>query len=591
MEIRNFVIIAHVDHGKSTLADRFLEITRTIPTREMKPQYLDRLELERERGITIKMAPVRMSYVLNSKTYILNLIDTPGHSDFAYEVSRALLAVEGAILLVDVSKGIQAQTLSNFRLAQQANLKIIGAVNKIDLYPTRVEKTKISLAKLIGVKPEEIYAVSAKTGEGVKELLEGAIVKIPPPKNLKSEGGNNSQALIFDSLYNDHKGVLAFTRIFSNEFLSDQSAILLSSKRKFTIKEVGYFTPDFKPALKLSEGEIGYLATGLKEPNLIKIGDTISSKETKPLIGFKEPQAVIFVSFYPTGKTNFEELENSFKRLRLNDAALSFERDSNEILGKGLKVGFLGELHFEITSERLEKEFHLEFLTTFPSVIYRIVDKNGSHYIKHPQDFKDNYIKVFQPIIRVEILTPVDYLNQILSLAKIFHLNILEINNFNEENLLITGRMPLSELIKDFSDQLKSVSMGYASFSYDLDGEEEVNIEKLEILVAGEPIPALTRLVLKNEVEKEGRVLVERLKSLLPRQQFSQALQAKVRGKIIARETIPAIYKELGNFGKNGGDRTRKMKLWKKQKRGKEKLKSMARVKISPEIFRELLKK
>jgi GTP-binding protein LepA len=590
MEIRNFVIIAHIDHGKSTLADRFLEITGTIPARQMKPQYLDRLELERERGITIKMAPVRMSYILNSKSYVLNLIDTPGHSDFTYEVSRALLAVEGAILLVDVSKGIQAQTLSNFRLAKQAGLKIIGAVNKIDLYPLRAEKTKINLAKLIGVQPEEIYAVSAKTGEGVKELLEGVIKQVPSPKNLASEE-NGSQALIFDSLYNDHKGVLAFSRIFSGEFLNGQNAVLLSSKRKFKIKEVGCFTPDFKAVGKLSEGEIGYLATGLKEPNLIKIGDTIGLKEAEPLIGFKEPQPVIFVSFYPTEKTTFEDLENGFKRLKLNDAALSFEKDSNEILGKGLKVGFLGELHFEITSERLEKESNLEFLTTFPSVIYRVIDKSGSHFIKHPQNFTGDYFKIFQPMIKLEILTPTDYLNQILALAKIFHLNILEIKNFSEENLLLVGRMPLAELIKDFSDQLKSVSAGYASFSYDFDGEETVDIGKLEILVANEPLPALTRLVLKGEVEREGRILVERLKDLLPRQQFSQALQAKAEGRIIARETIPAISKELGNFGKNGGDRTRKMKLWKKQKRGKEKLKSLAKVKISAEIFRELLKK
>jgi GTP-binding protein LepA len=588
--IRNFVIIAHIDSGKSTLADRLLEITGTVEARSMRPQYLDKLDLERERGITIKMAPVRMHYSLGSARYILNLIDTPGHSDFSYEVSRALNAVEGAVLLVDGTKGIQAQTLSNLRAARKAGLKIIGAVNKIDLDLPQLPKVIRATAELLGVPEAEIFRISAKTGQGAKELLDAVIERVPPPKTPETKH-RSARALIFDSLYDDHKGILAFMRVFGGEFKAGDEIVLLATGAKFRVKESGYFTPEFKPTEKIREGEIGYIATGLKEPALIKIGDTIAKDSgAEALHGYREAAPVVFISFYPDGATKFEDLKKGLERLRLTDAALSFEPDANEALGRGLKVGFLGQLHFEITASRLKDEFRLEFLTSFPSIAYRVENKGVVQVIKQPQDFPDKPDKVWQPMIKVEILTPQAYLNSVVNLKNTFDLDIKEIENLGE-NLLISGRMPLSELIRDFDDRMKSVSAGYASFIYELDGEELADVEKLEILIVGDVVAALTRIVAKKDMEREGRSTVERLKGLLPQEQFSQALQARVAGRIIARETIPAMKKALGDFGKNGGDRTRKMKLWKKQQRGKERLQSMARVEISPEVFREILKK
>lgn len=592
--IRNFVIIAHIDSGKSTLADRLLEMTGTVPMRSMKAQYLDRMPLERERGITIKMAPVRMDYESGGDTYILNLIDTPGHSDFGYEVSRALTAVEGAILLIDGSKGIQAQTLSNLRAAQKAGLTIIPAVNKIDLALPQIDRIIEATADLLGVSPEEVHRVSAKSGKGVKELLEEVVRKVPPPKRPNKVPV--SRALIFDSLYDDHKGIIAFVRVFDGEFKSEDMR-LIASKAIFKPKEVGYFSPDLKAATKISEGEIGYIATGLKEPSLVKIGDTIIAGDSAPgaekelaLSGYKEVAPVVFISFYPDGSTKFDDLKRAFERLHLNDAALSFEPDSNEALGRGLKVGFLGQLHFEITSDRLMREYNLEFLTSFPSIAYRVQSHGEITIIKQPQDFPDKPEKVWEPIVDLEILVPQKYLSAVLNLQTTFDIEIGEVKNIGE-NLLIQSKMPLRELIRDFDDQLKSSSQGYASFTYELAGEREAEVEKLEILIVEEVVAALTRIVPKKDLEREGRQTVERLKELLPQEQFTQAIQARSQGRIIARETIAAIKKKLGDFGKNGGDRTRKMKLWKKQERGKERLQGMARVDISPEVFREILKK
>jgi GTP-binding protein LepA len=596
--IRNFVIIAHIDSGKSTLADRLLEMTGTVPMRSMQAQYLDRMPLERERGITIKMAPVRMEYAASDgKKYVMNLIDTPGHSDFAYEVSRALNAVEGGILLVDGTKGIQAQTLSNLRGAQKAGLRIIPAVNKIDLALPQIEKVVEATAELLGVTPDEVFRVSAKTGAGVKELLEAVVKLVPPPKAAKE---NISKALIFDSMYDDHKGIIANVRVFGGEFTTEDMH-LVASADGFKAKEVGYFSPDMKAAAKLKAGEIGYIATGLKEPELVHIGDTVLAnrdstglgaerKNELALPGYREPAPVVFISFYPDGDTKFDDLKRGFEKLRLNDAALSFEPDSNEALGRGLKVGFLGQLHFEIISSRLEREYNLQFLTSFPSIAYRVQDKGKIFVIKQPQDFPDHPEKVWEPLVNLEILTPQHYLSAVLNMQTVFDMEISEVKNIGE-NLLIQAIMPLRELIRDFDDRMKSVSQGYASFTYELAGERESEVEKLEIVVVNEVVPALTRIVPKKDLEREGRQTVERLKDLLPKMQFSQALQAKSLGRIIARETIPAMKKELGNFGKNGGDRTRKMKLWKKQEKGKERLQAGARVDISPEVFREILKK
>jgi GTP-binding protein LepA len=573
-------------------------MTGTVPMRSMQAQYLDRMPLERERGITIKMAPVRMEYTAgDGKKYVMNLIDTPGHSDFAYEVSRALNAVEGGILLVDGTKGIQAQTLSNLRGAQKAGLKLIPAVNKIDLDLPHVEKVVEATAELLGIEPKDVFRVSAKTGAGVKELLEAVVKLVPPPATPKD---NVAKALIFDSMYDDHKGIIANVRVFGGEFMTEDMH-LVASADGFKAKEVGYFSPEMKATAKLKTGEIGYIATGLKEPSLVKIGDTILANRDSTgigaarakelaLPGYREPAPVVFISFYPDGDTKFDDLKRGFEKLRLNDAALSFEPDSNEALGRGLKVGFLGQLHFEIISSRLEREYNLQFLTSFPSIAYRVQDKGEIFVIKQPQDFPDHPEKVWEPLVNLEILTPQQYLSAVLNMQTVFDMEINEVKNIGE-NLLITAIMPLRELIRDFDDRMKSVSQGYASFTYELAGERESEVEKLEIVVVNEIVPALTRIVPKKDLEREGRQTVERLKELLPKAQFSQALQAKSQGRIIARETIPAMKKELGNFGKNGGDRTRKMKLWKKQEKGKERLQAGARVDISPEVFREILKK
>ena len=607
--IRNFVIIAHVDHGKSTLADRLLEVTGTIEARRMKPQYLDQLELERERGITIKMAPVRMRYTLAGQEYVLNLIDTPGHSDFSYEVSRALAAVEGAVLLVDVTKGIQAQTLSVFRMARAVGLSLVGAVNKVDLPSSDVEGTVSSLAKLLGVPSSDILRVSGKTGEGVGALLETVVRTVPPPRMThatcdKRQGGENTNdkpmshvscasALIFDSLYDDHKGIVAYLRVFSGEIRVGDEVRLFAADTRIKVKEVGHFAPEFSSKEKICEGEIGYLATGLKEPALVRIGDTVAGMggNAEALAGYREAAPVVFISFYPDGATKYEYLKKGFERLRLSDPALHVEPDSNEALGRGLKVGFLGQLHFEIASDRLRRESGLEFMTSFPSIAYRVQSADGTdHVVTHSDAWPTRAVKVFQPMIKVEILTPSAYLNQVMSLKSIFEMEIMEMNNLGGDHVIITAKMPLAQLIRDFDDQLKSASAGFASFSYERAGEEEGEVRKMEVLVANEVQPALTRVVSAKDVEREARNTVERLKELLPQQQFPQALQAVVEGRIVARETIPAMRKDVTGY-LYGGDRSRKMKLWKKQQRGKERLKATGRVHVPVEVFRQLLKK
>ncbi len=624
--IRNFVITAHIDSGKSTLADRLLELTGTVSAREMQPQYLDQLELERERGITIKMAPVRMTYhaqfpisnfqfpdklqAPNSENlkiagsqqkFILNLIDTPGHSDFGYEVSRALAAVEGAVLLVDGTKGIQAQTLANLRAARRARLAIIGAVNKIDLQNARIEEVVASVGELLGESPEHILRVSAKTGIGVKELLGEVIRRVPAPSLEHARGV--SRALIFDSLYDDHKGIVAFVRLAEGIIRAGDEVQCVATGAIMRVKEVGYFAPKFATAEVIRQGEIGYIATGLKEPAKVKIGDTIAgihplasgrlsnvNFQTFALPGYREPQPVVFLSFYPDEDTKFEDLERALSRLKLTDPALSFEPDSNEALGRGFKVGFLGQLHFEIAASRLAREFHLSFLTSFPSVAYRIEERGVVTRITQAHDFPQKPDKVWEPIIELEVVVPPMYLNQVLMLQQSFEFTVEEIKNFGA-HLALRARMPLRELIRDFDDRLKSASAGYASFSYEIIGEALAEVTKVEVLIAGEEVPALTRIVPTRGMEREARQMVERLRGLLPQEQFAQAIQAQSGGRIVARETIPALRKLLGNFGKTGGDRTRKMKLWKKQQEGKKRLQNTARVKLSPEIFREILKK
>jgi len=576
--IRNFVIIAHIDHGKSTLADRFLEVTGTVAARDMKEQYLDSMELERERGITIKMAPVRMTW----KGVELNLIDTPGHSDFSYEVSRALKAVEGAILLVDATQGIQAQTLANLEMARQSNLKVVGALNKVDMNPPGMDELLQELANLIGADPKEIHRISAKTGEGVEALLDSIVSDVPAPVSGKETG-----ALIFSSLYDEHKGIIASVRVFGGEFRRDQRTRLQAVGENFKVKEVGLFAPQLEVRESLKTGEIGYIATGVKDPDKILIGDTIGEKA---LPGFKLPKPVVFVSLYPDEGGDYDDLKVALDKLHLNDSALEFTPDASQILGRGFKCGFLGRLHFEITMQRLEREFGLATVNSFPSVAYKVIKRGGKEQvIQNARDFPDDLEKAFEPIVKLNILAPSDYLGSVLALNKFYRMRDVETDNAGR-NIRVLTKLPLAELIMDFDDKLKSVSQGFASFSYEPFGYEEAELQRLDIYIAGEMIPGLSRVVYKEDVEKEGRRMVEKLKDLLPKVQFVQALQAKVGGTIVARENVKALRKDVTG-ALYGGDVTRKNKLLDKQKRGKKKLVGMSKVSVSPEVFRELLKK
>lgn len=599
--IRNFCIIAHIDHGKSTLADRLLETTGTIEKRKMKAQVLDSLDLERERGITIKMAPVRMKYSEKGTEYELNLIDTPGHSDFSYEVSRALEAVEGAVLLVDATQGIQAQTLANFHSAKAAGLSVIGAVNKVDLIGENgVEDLIHEIAILIGAEPSEIHKVSGKTGAGVEELLSAVVRKIPAPKSVGGAKGVPGRALVFDSFYDSHKGVVASVRVFDGKIKSTDNLYLVAPRLTVRMKELGSFSPGLTPREELSEGEIGYIATGIKDPGKIKIGDTMlatdsmfssSSVASLALPGYREPNPVIFVSFYPEGSDEYEALVKSLEKLKLNDSSLSIEPDQNEVLGRGFKVGFLGKLHFEIIAERLRREFNVDVLNTFPSVLYKVKTKTGAWTeIVKPEDLPQEYQEIQEPIISLEIITPMNHLADVISIQKKFRMTILHTETLGDR-VIVSADMPLVELVSDFDDNLKSATEGYASFSYALKGYERADVVRTDLLISGEPIAGISRFFPRETLEREARKMVEKLKDLLPKQQYPQPVQASALGRIIARADIPMLRKELGNFGKNGGDRTRKMKLWKKQKRGKERLKERSEATIPPSVFKELLKK
>lgn len=587
--IRNFVIIAHIDHGKSTLADRFLEMTHTIDKRQMRDQVLDSLESERERGITIKMAPVRMCY---KDVYTLNLIDTPGHSDFEYEVSRALAAVEGALLLVDATQGIQAQTLAHFETARAAGLTIIGVVSKVDLNPPGLGAVITTLADLLHCSPDDIIKVSGKTGYGVESVLDTIVRRVPPPLVPRS---SHDRALVFDSIYDEHKGVIAFVRVFNGSFKSFEPIHFLATGAHCKIKELGFLRPKCVPDEVITTGMIGYIATGLKDPSVITIGDTISTtlSGVDPLTGYKKIQPVVFVSFYPEDSNEYEDLKQALAKLTLSDSSLSFEPESSELLGRGFKGGFLGQLHFEIIAERLNKEFHMATVQSFPSVSYEVVTKTGETIIvTNPKDFPADYEEAREPMVALEIITPSTYLGGVLGLNQYFRFSGVQTTNIGDR-VLITASLPLADLISDLDDKLKSVSEGYASLSYELIGYETHSLDKLEILVAGHVIPGLTRILPRERIDREARRTVEKLKELLPRQQFMQAIQASVHGRIVARESIPAFRKDVTGY-LYGGDRTRKMKLWKKQARGKARLKEYAsqhQIQVPPAVFKELLKR
>ena len=584
--IRNFVIISHIDHGKSTLADRFLEITGSVSSNAMMPQLLDSMDIERERGITIKMQPVRMKYKFNNDDYILNLIDTPGHVDFSYEVSRALAAVEGAVLLVDASKGIQAQTIANLDLAKKQNLVIIPAVNKIDLPEARVEDTVKELAELLSINESEILKISAKNGLNVDLVLEEIIKKVPPPK----EDNSDFRALIFDSDYDSYKGVIAYVRVAEGSISSKEYIELFASGFKTEIKEVGYFLPGLTPQKSIKSGEIGYIATGIKEPGKVKVGDTIvksKNSRVEALYGYKDPQPVVFASLYPEKADDFILLKDALNKLRLSDPALVFEPESREALGRGFRCGFLGTLHIEIVSERLKREFNLELVISTPSVVYKIINKKGEeNLIYSASDWPDqsSIEESFEPWVLLETVMPVEYYGGAMEVLNNINGKYIDTKYLGTERVILLYESPLSEIIVGFYDKIKSATKGYASVSYELIGFRKGDLVKMEIHIAGNKEEAFSKIVSKNNIFKEGKAVVQKLKEFLPPQQFTVALQAYLYGKVIARETISAKRKDVtGDL--YGGDYTRKRKLLEKQKKGKKALKEKGKIKIPSKVF------
>jgi len=603
--IRNFSIMAHIDHGKSTLADRFLEVTHTIEKRKMREQVLDSMDLERERGITIKMQPVRMKY----GEYQLNFIDTPGHIDFSYEVSRALTAVEGAILLVDATQGVQAQTLTTLRMAREQGLVIIPAISKIDSPLAAVADTKLQLAKLLGVAEESILLCSGRTGEGVEELLKAVIERVPPPKlpqkkvlgsaspqpdHFSGQVLAGTQALIFDFQYSDHQGVIVFLRMFSGSAKKGDALEFAASGRRFVALEVGTFSPTPKAAASLNAGEIGYIVTGIKEPGVARVGDTVRTQKsaTPPLPGYSEPKPVVWASIYPESQDDFTALRQALARLRLSDSSLSFEEESSGLLGRGFRCGMLGMLHLEIVTERLRREAHLRLVVTTPSIEYIVETKDGKRVSVYsaPQFPEHGSIaKVWEPFVEVEILLPASYLGRTVTLLFEHEAVTESTENFSEGRIKLTVVMPLRELMRNFFDKIKSATSGYASVSYQMRELRVADVARLDILVADELVPAFSRIVAKHRVEEEAAAAVEKLYGILPRQMFTTKIQGVALGRIIASRTLSALKKDVTQH-MYGGDITRKMKLREKQKKGKAKMKERGVVNIPEEVFLKMVK-
>ncbi|MCX6782095.1 MAG: translation elongation factor 4 [Candidatus Magasanikbacteria bacterium] len=591
--IRNFCIIAHIDHGKSTLADRFLELTGTVSRRDMKEQLLDSMDLERERGITIKLTPVRMEY----QKYILNLIDTPGHVDFNYEVSRSLAAVEGAVLLVDATQGVQAQTIGNLYLALEQNLTIIPVVNKIDMPLANIAKTKEEIIHLIGCKEDEIILASGKTGVGVPEILNAVIKRIPAPSDNTKKP---ARALIFDSEYNEYKGVVASVGMVDGELKKGDKIRLMTAHTPAEILEIGYYTPKFKPADKLANGEIGYIVTGLKEVRECRVGDTITllgdNSADTPLPGYKEVKPMVFAGIFPKEGNEYQELRDAIDKLKLNDSALYFEPEHSQALGFGFRCGFLGMLHLDIFQERLRREHNLEIVITVPSVAYKIIKNGGAELIIHgPQEMPDqgHIQEIFEPWMTLDIITPKDFVGNVMGLIsdrRGRYINTEYLSAGSDQRAVIHYEIPLASLITDFYDKLKTVTSGYASMNYEYKGYKPTKVVKLDILIAEEPVEELSTLVWDDEAYKTGKRIVELLKGSLPRQQFEIKIQAAIGGKIVAAERLSAYRKDV--LAKlYGGDVTRKMKLLEKQKKGKKKMAARGKVDIPTETYLKVLKR
>ena len=589
MHIRNFVIIAHIDHGKSTLADRLLELTHTIEDRKMRAQFLDTMDLERERGITIKMQPVRMRTEIGREEFIFNLIDTPGHVDFTYEVSRALAAVEGAILLVDATQGIQAQTIANLHLAQKEGLTIIPAVNKIDSPLARTEEVVKEIEALLQVEESEILRISAKEGTQVQELLDAVIQRIPAPQG---EAEKPLRALIFDSVYDSFRGIIAYVRVVEGKVQGGERVSLLATGAQGQVKEVGYFIPQQVVGSLLSAGAIGYVATGLKEAEDVRIGDTVAkTQNTVPLPGYLTPKPMVFVSLYPQDVDDYDALKAALVQLHLNDPSFTFDIEAKEALGRGFRCGFLGVLHSEIIAERIHREFAIELVISRPSVEFQVTTQKGMIFVKTPTEWPEGekVLEVKEPCAKLEIIVPRSYFPKVSQLMVSLGAIPLEVNDVGQERLNATYEIPLRQIIADFYDTLKSVSQGMASMDYEVKGLKTGDLVKLEIWVAGENQDALSVIVPRKDAFREGKAIVEKLKESLPPQLFEVALQAVVEGRIIARETLKAQRRDV-TAPLYGGDVTRKRKLLERQKKGKKELKSKGRVVIPSRVFLELFR-
>jgi GTP-binding protein LepA len=597
--IRNFCIIAHIDHGKSTLADRLLEVTHTVEKRKMKEQLLDQMDLERERGITIKLQPVQMEVTQDGVEYLLNLIDTPGHVDFHYEVSRSLAAVEGAVLLVDATKGVQAQTLANLYLAIEQGLEIIPVVNKVDLPNAEVEKTKKEIIHILGCKEEEILEASGKTGIGVENVLREIIKRVPAPTG---DVEKPLRALIFDSVYDTYKGVVAYVNVVDGKLKRDDVLHMLATEKESTVVEVGCFKPTMTATPELYAGDIGYIATGLKNVNFCRVGDTITTKTSdpkvsaaiEPLPGYREIKPTVYASFYPLEGDEYTFMRDALDKLKLNDAAFEFEPESNQALGRGFRCGFLGLLHLEIIQARLEREFNIEPTITTPSVVYELKmrDKEERVSLYAPTDMPDlaTVEKIFEPYVTLSLVVPSEYLGNVMSLTQSIRAIYKNTEYIDAGRVYLTFEAPLMDVIVNFHDDLKSVSSGYASMNYELIGYRESDVVKLDILVAGDRVDAFSRMVPKNLAMIEGKRTVEKLKDVIPRQNFAIAIQAVIGGKIMARETVAAFRKDVTSK-LYGGDFSRKKKLLEKQKKGKKKMRDLGKVSIPSTAFLAVLRK
>lgn len=591
--IRNFSIIAHIDHGKSTLADRFLEFTGTISKRDMQEQVLDGMDLERERGITIKAHPVTMYYkAKDGQTYQMNLIDTPGHVDFTYEVSRSLAACEGALLVVDAGQGLQAQSLANMHLALARNLAIIPVINKIDLPTADLPSVLQQLEEALAVSPEEAICCSAKTGIGIEDILERIVTHIPAPENSADK---TLKALVFDSHFDNFRGIMVYVRVLSGEIKRGSEILFMGTNKSFEVNEVGVFSPHQRPVEALSTGEVGYFVANIKTPKDVRVGDTVTllkSPTKEALPGFEVKNPVVFAGIYPMDSTDFEALRDALAKLQLNDSGLHLEQESSMALGFGFRCGFLGLLHLEIVVERISREFNLDIITTSPSVVYRFIRNDNSVVeIDNPAHYPDpSHISwVEEPWVKSHIIVPSDYLGAVMNLTMEKRGTCVKMETLDPKRLMVTYRLPLNEIVTDFADRLKSVSKGYASFDYEFDGYEDGDIIKLEIRVNEEPVDAFSCLIHRSKAESKGRAICEKLAEVIPQQLFRVPIQAAIGGKVVARETIRAITKNV-TAKCYGGDITRKKKLWEKQKEGKKRMKEIGKVNIPQSAFMSVLK-